>query len=309
MTKYVLGRVAQGVVVLGLVGVVVFAISRLSGSPVNQMLPENATPEQREALTRQLGLDEPLVAQFWAFVSRLVVGDFGDSHRFHTPALELMMSRLGNTVILAVAALAIAIVLGMALGVVAALRKGKPTDYVITSAVTVGQSIPSFWIGIVLILIFGVTLQWLPFAGNNSPESIVLPALTLSVIPLISIARVTRSSALETMGKDYIRTARAKGLHQHQVVASHLVRNAAIPVLTMIGLMFTEAIGGAVITEQVFAWPGIGSLAVEAIAVRDYAVVQTITLVVAFFVVLISLAIDLTYLLIDPRIGVAKGAG
>ena len=308
MTRYVLSRVAQGVVVLVLVGVVVFTISRLSGSPVNQMLPENATAQQREALTRQLGMDEPLYAQFGTFVRQLLSGDFGESHRFHTPALELVISRLGDTVALAVTALAIAVVLGTALGVLGALKRGKPTDHVITSVVTVGQSVPSFWIGILLILVFGVTLQWLPFAGNRTPESIVLPAVTLSIIPLISIARVTRSSVLETLGKDYVMTARAKGLHPRQVIAHHLLRNSAIPVLTMAGLMFTEAIGGAVITEQVFAWPGIGSLAVEAIAVRDYAVVQTITLVVAFFVVLISLLVDLLYLVVDPRIRVTQGA-
>jgi peptide/nickel transport system permease protein len=307
MTRYVLSRVAQGVVVLALVAVVVFTISRLSGSPVNQMLPENATDAQRTALTRQLGLDEPLYAQFGTFVSRLLHGDLGESHRFHTPALELVTSRLGNTVVLASTALVLAVVVGTALGVLGALNRGKPVDHAITSVVTVGQSVPSFWIGILLILVFGVTLHWLPFAGNRSPESIVLPALTLSIIPLISIARVTRSSVLETLGKDHVTTARAKGLRPRQVTAHHLLRNSAIPVLTMAGLMFTEAIGGAVITEQVFAWPGIGSLAVEAISVRDYAVVQTITLVVAFFVVLISLLVDLTYLIVDPRIRVTGG--
>jgi peptide/nickel transport system permease protein len=308
MTRYVLSRVAQGVVVLALVGVVVFTISRLSGSPVNQMLPENATDEQREALTRQLGLDKPFYVQFGKFVSQLLSGDLGESHRFHIPALELVLSRLGDTVVLAVTALVLAGVVGTALGVLSALRRGKPTDHIITSVVTVGQSVPSFWIGILLILVFGVTLQWLPFAGNRSPESIILPALTLSIIPLISIARVTRSSVLETLGRDFVKTARAKGLRPRQVIAHHLLRNSAIPVLTMAGLMFTEAIGGAVITEQVFAWPGIGSLAVEAISVRDYAVVQTITLVVAFFVVLIGLLVDLTYMVVDPRIRVAKGA-
>ena len=209
---------------------------------------------------------------------------------------------------LACAALTIAVVVGTTLGVLGALKRGTVVDNVITAMVTVGQSVPSFWIGILLILVFGVTLRWLPFAGNGSPASIVLPALTLSIIPLISIARVSRSSMLETLGKDHVTTARAKGLRPRQVVAHHLARNSAVPVLTMTGLMFTEAVGGAVITEQVFAWPGIGSLAVEAIAVRDYAVVQTITMVVAFFVVLIGLLVDLAYLAVDPRIRVAGSA-
>jgi peptide/nickel transport system permease protein len=302
MTKYVLGRFAQGAIVLALVAVIVFTISRLSGSPVNQMLPENATDAQRESLTRQLGLDQPLAAQFGLFVVRILGGDFGDSHRFHIPALELVLSRLGSTVALASSALLIAVVIGVTLGAIGAMRRGSWVDRVITMVVTAGQSIPSFWIGILLILVVGVSLGWLPFAGNNSPQSIILPAITLSVVPLVSIARVTRSSILETLSRDYITTARSKGLRRNQILVRHLLRNSAIPVLTVTGLMFAEAIGGAVITEQVFAWPGIGSLAVQAIATRDYAVIQTITLIVAFFVVAISLIVDLAYLLVDPRI-------
>ena len=308
MKKYVLGRTLQGVVVLAVVAAMVFFISRLSGNPVNQMLPQNATPEQKELLTRQLGLDQSLPAQFWTFLTNIARGDFGDSHRFHIPALELVMSRLGNTVTLAIVAISIAIVIGVTLGIVSGLKRGGWLDYVITGLVTIGQSVPSFWIGILLILVFGVTLQWLPFAGITSTASIILPAVTLSVVPTISIARVTRSSVIDTMGKDYIKTARAKGLRQVQLVTGHVLRNSSIPTLTMTGLMFAETIGGAVITEQIFAWPGIGALAIVAVYTRDYAVVQTITLMVAFFVVLISFLIDMAYLVVDPRIRVMKGA-
>jgi peptide/nickel transport system permease protein len=308
MKRYIIGRLGQGVAVLALVAVVVFIISRLSGSPVNQMLPEDATEAQKEQLTQQLGLDQPLPAQFGLFVVKILGGDFGESHRFHIPALELVLSRLGNTVALAAVALVIAVVVGVALGMRAALSRGKIVDHVITGLLTIGQSVPSFWIGILLILVVGVSLKWLPFAGNNSPQSIVLPAITLSIVPLISIARVTRSSMIETMNKNFITTAKAKGLRAHQIVRKHMLRNSSIPVLTMTGLMFAEAIGGAVITERIFAWPGIGSLAVEAIATRDYAVIQTITLIVAFFVVTISLLVDLAYLLVDPRIRVLKEA-
>lgn len=308
MKRYIIGRLGQGLAVLALVAVVVFIISRLSGSPVSQMLPEDATEAQKEQLTQQLGLDKPLPAQFGLFVMKILGGDFGDSHRFHIPALELVLSRLGNTVALASVALIIAVVLGVALGMRAALSRGKIMDHAITGLLTIGQSVPSFWIGILLILTVGVGLKWLPFAGNNSPESIILPAITLSIVPLISIARVTRSSMIETMSKNYITTAKAKGLRGPRIVLKHMLRNSSIPVLTITGLMFAEAIGGAVITERIFAWPGIGSLAVEAIATRDYAVIQTITMIVAFFVVIISLLIDLAYLLVDPRIRVLKEA-
>ncbi|WP_432563599.1 ABC transporter permease [Kineococcus sp. SYSU DK003] len=308
MARYLLHRFVQGVVVLALVAVVVFVVSRLSGNPVNQMLPENATPEQREALTRSLGLDQPLTTQFARFVGGILTGDFGHSHRFAAPALDLVLSRVGNTVALALAGLALAVVAGLTLGVLSGLRQGSHLDRVITAVVTVGQSVPSFWIGILLILVVGVQLKALPFAGASTPESIVLPALTLSVVPTVSIARVTRSSVVETLQMDHIRTARAKGLRTGELVRRHVLRNAAVPVLTITGLLLTEAVGGAVITERVFAWPGIGSLAVEAIAVRDYAVVQTITLVVAAAVVVVGVLVDLAYMAVDPRIRMTGAA-
>lgn len=287
---------------LWLVATIVFFISRLSGNPVNQMLPENATDEQRAALTRQLGLDESMIVQYWVFLKNAVQGDFGMSHRFRMPAMELVFSRLGDTLLLALTGMLIALVVGIIIGVISALRQQKLIDHLLGLAITAMQSVPSFWIGILLILVFGVTLRWLPFTGNLGPESIILPAITLSIVPTVAIARVTRTSVIDTLSKDYIITARSKGLRAGTVVYKHVMRNSFIPVLTITGLMFSEAIGGAVITEQLFAWPGIGALAVEAINVRDYAVLQAVTIVVAFFVVVVSLLVDLFYRIVDPRV-------
>lgn len=308
MIRYLAHRVFQGVIVLLLVATVVFIISRLSGNPVNQMLPENATEAQREALTHQLGLDEPLVVQYWVFLSNATRGEFGMSHRFRMPAMELVLSRLGDTLLLAASGMLIALIVGVTIGVVSALRQQRLVDHVLGLVLTVFQSVPAFWVGILLILVFGVTFRALPFTGNQGFESLILPAVTLSIVPTVSIARVTRTSVIDTLSRDYIITARAKGLRSRAVVSRHVLRNSFIPVLTITGLMSAEAIGGAVITEQLFAWPGIGSLAVEAINVRDYAVLQAVTIVVAFFVVAVSLTVDLLYRLVDPRVQLERSA-
>lgn len=302
MIRYIINRVGQGVIVLFLVATVVFVISRLSGNPVNQMLPDNATDEMRTALTEQLGLDQPILVQFWVFISNAVQGDFGMSHRFRMPAMELVLSRLGDTLELAGAGMLIAIVVGIAIGVISALRQQKFIDHLLGLIITAMQSVPSFWIGILLILVVGVSFRLLPFTGNNGIESLILPAITLSIVPTVAIARVTRTSVIDTLSKDYIVTARAKGLRGGTIVMHHVLRNSFIPVLTIGGIMFAEAIGGAVITEQLFAWPGIGSLAVEAINVRDYSVLQAVTIVIAFFVVVVSIIVDLFYRVVDPRV-------
>lgn len=308
MTRYVLRRLGQAAVVLLLITVIVFGVSRLSGSPVDLLLPQGAGPEQRAALTEELGLDRPLVIQYGTFLFDAVRGDFGDSTRFQAPALQLVLDRLPATIQLALVALGLALVVGLPLGTLAALRHGRPTDYAATTLLTLGQASPSFWVGILLILAFGVKLKLLPFSGIQGPESIVLPAVTLSIVPLVNIARVTRSSVLGVLPEDYVRTARAKGLRRHTVVLRHVVRNGLIPVVTIAGIVLGQALSGAVITEQIFSWPGVGALAIESIEARDYAVVQAVTMVAAVFVVGLNLLVDLSYFALDPRIRAGKGA-
>lgn len=307
MRSYVLRRLGQSVVVLFLITLIVFGISRLSGSPVDILLPQGAGAEQRAALTEKLGLDQPLVVQYGTFLLDALRGDFGQSTHFQAPALGLVLDRLPATIELAVAALLLALIVGVPLGTLAALRHGRPADYATTTALTLGQASPPFWIGILLILAFGVKLRLLPFAGNQGLESLILPAVTLSIVPLVNIARVTRSSVLGVLPADYVRTARAKGLRRHTVVLRHIVRNGLIPVVTVAGIVLGHALSGAVITEQIFSWPGIGALAIESIEARDYAVVQAVTIVTAVFVVGLNLLVDLSYFALDPRIRAGKG--
>jgi peptide/nickel transport system permease protein len=309
MRRYAARRLLQAVAVLLLLTLVVFGISRLSGSPVDLLLPQGAGPAQRAVLVQQLGLDRSLPEQYWTFLSHAVQGDFGRSVRFQAPAMQLVLDRLPATIELALAALGLAIVVGVPLGTLAALRHGRPSDYVATTLLTFGQAAPSFWVGILLILIFGVKLRVLPFTGNESLKSLILPAVTLSLVPLVSIARVTRSSVLGVLPQDYVRTARAKGLRGPAVVTRHVVRNGLIPVVTIGGIVLGQALSGAVITEQIFSWPGIGSLAIQAIQARDYAVVQAVTLVAAVFVVGLNLLVDFSYFLLDPRVRVGTQGG
>jgi peptide/nickel transport system permease protein len=302
MTRYVLGRLLQAAVVLWLLTVIVFAISRISGSPVDLLVPIGAGPETRERLVEQYGLDRPLPIQYATFLGDAVQGDFGRSIRFQAPALELVLDRLPATLKLAGAALLLAIIVGIPLGMLGALAHGRRGDYAVTSLLTLGQATPSFWLGILLILYLGVELRWLPIAGDQGLTSLIMPAMALSIVPLVSIARLTRSSMIGVLRHDYVRTARAKGLRRSRVLFRHVAPNGLIPVVTIVGISLAELVSGAVITEQIFSWPGIGRLAVESINARDFPVVQAVTLVAAAGVVLASLIVDLVYLMLDPRI-------
>lgn len=302
MTRYLFGRLLQAAFVLWLLTVIVFAISRISGSPVDLLVPIGAGPETRERLVEQYGLDRPLPIQYATFLGNAVQGDFGRSIRFQAPALELVLDRLPATLKLAGAALLLAIIVGVPLGMLGALTHGRRGDYVVTSLLTLGQATPSFWLGILLILYLGVKLRWLPIAGDQGLESLIMPAMALSIVPLVSIARLTRSSMIGVLRLDYVRTARAKGLRRSRVLFRHVAPNGLIPVVTIVGISLAELVSGAVITEQIFSWPGIGRLAVESINARDFPVVQAVTLVAAAGVVLASLLVDLVYLVLDPRI-------
>jgi peptide/nickel transport system permease protein len=308
MRRYLVRRLLQGVAVLWLLTVVVFAISRLSGNPADLLLPEGASPDQRTALIHELGLDQPLPVQYGKFIGNALQGDFGQSIRFHTSAISLVLDHMPATIELALAALLLAVVIGLPLGVLSALFRGRPLDYATTSVLTLGQAVPSFWLAILLILWFGVDLGWLPIGGRAGVESLILPAVTLAVLPLVTISRITRSSVSSVLPQDYVRTADAKGLRRRTVLHRHVLRNGLIPVVTVGGIAMGQLLSGAVITEQIFTWPGIGWLTIQAIEARDYAVVQAATLLAATIIVVLNLVVDFLYFALDPRIREAQVA-
>src|SRR5499425_1330196 len=299
MRTYVLRRVAQSA--LTLLGVSVL-LRVLPGDPARMLLPDGAPESAVAELNRQLGLREPLIVQYGLFLGSVARGDFGQSFQYRAPALRVVLERLPATVQLTLAAMLITVAAGVSLGIFTAVRRGTRYDVAGTIVAVLGQSLPNFWLGIMLILLFGVALRWLPTSGFAGWTSLVLPAVTLAAFPTALVARLTRSSMLEILNRDYIRTGRAKGLAERSVVFRHALRNAAIPVLTVIGLQIGALLGGAVITESIFAWPGMGKLIVDAIFFRDFPVVQTVLILSATVFVVINLAVAPLYTVIDPRI-------
>ena len=303
MRAYVLRRLWQSALTLVGVSVLVFVILRVvPGDPAKMLLPDGAPQSAVDELNRQLGLHEPLYVQYGLFLQSVFQGDFGQSFQYRAPALRVVVERLAATVQLALAALLITVGVGVSLGIVAAVRRGTGYDYASTVLAVLGQSLPNFWLGIMLILLFGVALRWLPTSGFESWRHLILPAVTLAAFPMALVARLTRSSMLEILGRDFIRTGRAKGLAERAVILRHALRNAAVPLLTVLGLQIGTLLGGAVITESVFAWPGMGKLVVDAIFFRDFPVVQTVLILSATIFVVINLLVDLLYTVIDPRI-------
>jgi len=303
MRAYVLRRLWQSALTLVGVSVLVFIILRVvPGDPAKMLLPDGAPQSAVDELNRQLGLHEPLYVQYGLFLQSVFRGDFGQSFQYRAPALRVVVERLAATVQLALAALLITVGVGVSLGIVAAVRRGTGYDYASTVLAVLGQSLPNFWLGIMLILLFGVALRWLPTSGFESWRHLILPAVTLAAFPMALVARLTRSSMLEILGRDFIRTGRAKGLAERAVILRHALRNAAVPLLTVLGLQIGTLLGGAVITESVFAWPGMGKLVVDAIFFRDFPVVQTVLILSATIFVVINLLVDLLYTVIDPRI-------
>jgi peptide/nickel transport system permease protein len=303
MRAYVLRRLGQAALTLLGVSVLVFVVLRvLPGDPAKMLLPEGAPQSAVDELNRHLGLREPLHVQYAIFIQSVFRGDFGQSFQYRAPALQVVADRLAATAQLALAAMFLTGAVGVSLGIVAAVRRGTRYDFASTLFAVLGQSLPNFWLGIMLILLFGVALRWLPTSGFESWRHLILPAVTLAAFPMALVARLTRSSMLEILGRDYIRTGRAKGLAERAVVLRHALRNAAVPVLTVLGLQIGTLLGGAVITESVFAWPGMGKLVVDAIFFRDFPVVQTVLIFSATIFVLINLLVDLLYTVIDPRI-------
>lgn len=305
MGTYLVRRLLQTVFVLFGVSLLSFGTLFLSGDPTMLMVSESWNTQQIEEFRHRMGFDRPWYVQYGEFVSRAVRGDFGTSLRQQQPTFTLIGQRLPATLQLAATAMAIALFVGLPVGVLAALRRGSLWDNALMICGLVGQSMPVFWLGLLLIMIFAVGLGWFPVAGAEGPQHLVLPSITLGLFSTAYIARMARSGMLDVLGRDYVRTARAKGLAQTTVVIRHALRNALIPLVTVVGLQFGALLGGAVITETIFAWPGVGRLTIQAIQTKDLPLVQACVLLLATIFVLVNLAVDLLYTYLDPRIRLA----
>ncbi len=305
MQRYLLKRLVSAILVIFGVTLLVFTMVRLvPGDPVDIMFANQPrpTPEQRAALRHQLGLDLPIHRQYLHFLGRALRGDLGRSFRTKQPVTSEIVARLPNTVKLTVASLSVAVLFGVCAGMLAAMFKGSWIDAATMVIAILGVSLPAFWLGLMLILLFAVQLGWFPVSGAATWRHLVLPAVTLGVLTSGILARMTRSSLLEELSRDYVRTARAKGLRESAVIARHALRNALIPVVTIVGLQLGQLLSGAFIIEAVFAYPGVGLLAVNALQARDFPLIQGIVLFVAIIYVVVNLAVDLLYCLIDPRV-------
>jgi len=304
---YVIRRVLLAVFVLWGVATVVFVIVRMvPADPALLIAGDTATPEQLAALRHLMGLDQPLIVQYGQYLGQALTGNFGVSYTQGVPAMQLIGQVLPNTALLAVLACALALVVSFPLGLLAALRVNRFGDRAVTTGSLVAQALPGFWIGVVLLLIFSRTLKWLPSIGLSEPSNLVLPVITLALPFIAILTRMTRSGLLEVVGEGYVNTARAKGLPERTVIFPHAVRNALIPIVTVVGLEFGTLLGGAVVTETVFSFPGIGKLLVSSIQTRDYSVAQACVVVIAACFVVINLVVDLLYAYLDPRVRLAK---
>jgi len=302
MKTFFVRRLLQSLVVLFGVSFVVFAILHLTGDPALVLLPPDASAEDVLRFREAMGFNDPFLVQYGRFLGGALRGDFGQSIRHGESAFGLVVERLPATFELAGAALLLALCLAIPAGIVSAMRRNSVVDYVATVVALFGQSLPTFWLGIMLILLFSVQLQLLPSSGRGTLEHLILPALTLGLFTTARITRLTRSGMLEVLDQDYIRTARAKGVGDPPVVWKHALKNAAIPIVTIVGIELGTLLGGSVITETIFAWPGVGRLSVQAIANRDYPVVQAAVFLLASTFVIVNLAVDVVYTYLDPRI-------
>jgi peptide/nickel transport system permease protein len=302
MGRYLLVRFIESIVTLLIISMVVFVLARSTGDPVALLITQQATAEDIERLKHQLGLDQPLPVQYWVFISSAVQGDLGKSITDKGDVARLITERFPNSLSIGAMALALSSILGIVLGVAAAVKRNTWLDKSVRVVAVLGQSMPSFWLSIMLIFVFSVVLRLLPTSGMGSPDHYVLPVAVLTFLALPLRTRLMRSSMLETMGADYVKMARAKGLAEGAVIWRHAVRNALSPQLTSFGLTLAFAITGSVVIETVFAWPGLGQLAYQAMLSRDYPLIQGTVLLVAVFVLAANLLVDLLYAYLDPRI-------
>lgn len=302
--RYLLKRLGQYVVVLFGVSVIVFIITRLSGSPVSMMVGLDASQATREAIRQQLGLDQPVYVQYGLFMWDVLRFDLGTSFAIApgTPAAQLVLNRVPETLQLTGTAVLFAFGIGLPVGVFSAIRQGDLADMAGMSFAMLGQSVPSFWIGLLLIVFVAAPISFFPLSGSGSWRHLILPGLTLSTFMMASIARLTRSNMADVLDEEYVNTARSKGIKERTVYLSHALRNALIPVVSYTGVQAAYLLGGAVITEQIFAYPGMGRLAIQAILQRDFPVIQAVVFFSAIMVILVNFSIDLLYLRIDPRI-------
>ncbi|MCQ8278513.1 ABC transporter permease [Acetobacteraceae bacterium KSS8] len=305
MAGFLARRFGQMLLVIFGVSTLVFFALFIAGDPATLMLPPDATAAEIAAFRHRMGFDAPLLTQYLHYLGKLLHGDFGTSLRFHAPALALVLRHLPATVLLAVTAMGWSTLLGVGLGILAAVRRDRPADTALRLVGLSGQAIPVFWLGLLLILLFSIRLRLLPVGGYGGLRHLVLPALTLGAYAMSTAMRLTRSSLIEALGKDYVRTARAKGMPEPYVVVRHALRNALIPVLTFQALEFASLLGGAVVTETIFSWPGIGRLAIQAIHNRDFPLVQAIVILSALCFTTVNLLVDVAYRWLNPRVRLA----
>ena len=302
MQRYLVKRIAQSLVTLVVLSIIIFCLTRFTGDPIVLMLPDDASAEDIAQLRHALGLDRPLLVQYWRFVSRAVRGDFGRSIKGQMPVMDLIMDRLPNSFKLGIVSLLITLVIAVPLGVMAAVKKGTSIDTLANVMAVLGQSLPQFWVGIVLIQIFAVHLRLLPVAGTGSLAHYILPGFTLGWFLVAGIMRLLRSSMLEVLDSEFVKLARIKGLSARAVIWKHALKNALIPVLTFGAIYLAILITGAILVETVFAWPGLGQLVYQGIVYRDFPVVQAVVMLTALIVVTVNLLVDIAYAYIDPRI-------
>ncbi len=302
MKQYIFKRLWQGAIAIIGALLIVFVAQRLAGDPVALMLPMEATEEDFAAMRAQLGLDQPFVVQFGIFFLDALHGEFGTSYHWNQPAMDLLIDRLPATLELALAGLVFAIALAVPLGVLSAVYRGGWIDSAAKIFAMLGQAMPSFWVGLLLIVVIAVQLQWLPAYGRGTFAHLILPAIALGWYPVAAMTRTLRSSMLDILESDYVRMERAIGLPEGQIVWRYALRNAAVPLVTMIGVYFANMLGGAFVIEVVFAWPGVGRTVVEAVFARDFPVVQAGVVLASVVFVVVNLLVDLSYGFIDPRI-------
>ncbi|ASN04237.1 ABC transporter permease [Virgibacillus necropolis] len=315
MTKYIIKRILSMIPTMFIVSVIVFFITRIMpGNPAAVMLGPQASVEEVEALTEELGLNEPLFTQFIQYIGNLLQGDLGVSLAYHRPIIDIILDRFPNTVLLTISALLIALIIGVSAGIISASKQNSLIDYTITTVSLIGVSMPIFWMGVMLVLYFSVNLGWFPATGMGSMDEgfgdfikhLILPSIALATIPMATFARITRSSMLEVISQDYIKTARSKGLSEFIVISKHAFKNALTPLLTVLGLQISMLLGGAVITETIFSWPGMGLLVIEAIEKRDFVVVQSTVLFIALIFVVVNLVVDILYKVVNPKVNYAS---
>lgn len=302
MQRYIVGRLFQSVASLVVVSVVVFALVRFSGDPIAIMAPPEATQQDIELIRAYLGLDRPWPVQYWRFATRALQGDFGQSIRFRRPAMDLIFERYGATLELGGLAVLIVIVVAIPVGVHAAVRRGTALDYVARGFAAVGQAMPPFWLGLLLVLFFGVLLRLLPTSGRGTPLHILLPGITLGWFAVAGLMRLTRSAMLDVLGSEYVKLARIKGLPERQVIWKHAFKNAALPVVTFAALLFVALLNGSIIVETVFSWPGLGLLVIEAVDSRDYPIVQAVVMCLSAMYIGVNLIVDMLYAYLNPKI-------